>query len=210
MRPGRLLEFCFMKNCITVAKLMTWKKMLFTAVLLFSGVVVFSQEKYGKTVNLGVGIGGYSGYYRYIGVYLPVAHADVEFDIAKNFTLAPFVNVYSYSNRYYLNNPYREYIYRVSVIPVGVKGSYYFDALLGAGSKWDFYGAASVGFAFVRTHWSDYYYVDNGFYRGYYYNHGSGPYLDVHIGAEYHLNEKAGLYLDLSNGLSTLGLAIHR
>ena len=36
-------------------------------------------EQYGHTLNIGVGIGGYSGYYGYIGHELPVLHADYEF-----------------------------------------------------------------------------------------------------------------------------------
>jgi hypothetical protein len=37
-------------------------------------------EKYGKTLNLGVGI----GYYRYIGNSTPVFHANLELDVARN------------------------------------------------------------------------------------------------------------------------------
>ncbi len=186
------------------------KKFYFLSLLLslfsFAG---YSQEKYGTTFNLGVGIGGYSGYYRYIGAYVPVVHMDVEFDVAKNFTLAPFVNFYSYSNTYYLYNPQRAYIYKVNIIPVGVKGTYYFDNLLQAGPKWDFYLAGSLGFVLVHSSWSDPYYYSNGYYDGYYYTHGNGLYLDLHIGTEYHINNRVGLYLDLSNGLSTFGVAIH-
>jgi hypothetical protein len=31
----------------------------------------------------------------------------------------------------------------------------------------------------------------------------------LHVGAEYHLSRKVGLFLDLSTGVSTLGLAFH-
>jgi hypothetical protein len=34
-------------------------------------------------------------------------------------------------------------------------------------------------------------------------------FLDLHLGAEYHLNNRVGLFLDLSTGVSTIGLAIH-
>ena len=44
---------------------------------------VASAEKYGKTLNLGIGV----GYYGYVGHSMPVVHADFEFDVAKNFTL---------------------------------------------------------------------------------------------------------------------------
>jgi hypothetical protein len=162
-----------------------------------------TTEKYGKTLNAGIGI----GYYGYIGHSTPVVHLDFEFDVAKNFTLAPFITYYSYQNYYYWGNPhypYRDYSYRETVIPVGVKGTYYFDQILKAGSKWDFYLAGSLGVAFRKTTW------ENGYYGEYVVQNGStGLYLDAHIGAEYHINSKAGLFLDLSTGISTFGLAIH-
>src|ERR1043166_2427274 len=99
------------------------------------------SEAYGKTVNIGLGIGGYSGYYGYIGRTLPVFHIDYEFDVAHNFTLAPFIGLYSYGNTYYWgdpgnNHPYKYYHYRETVITAGLKGTYYFDQLLHANPKW--------------------------------------------------------------------------
>lgn len=162
-----------------------------------------SGESFGNTLNLGVGI----GYYGYVGRTLPVIHADYEFNVARNFTLAPFITVFSYKNQYYWGSPnheYKNYYYRQTVIPVGLKGTYYFDQLLGADSKWDFYLAASVGIAIRKTVW------ENGYYGEYTVGrNSSGLYLDGHIGTEYHINDKAGLFLDLSSGISTFGLAIH-
>ena len=187
------------------------KNLKMIIILLFTvcSIGSYAQEKYGTTVNFGLGIGGYSGYYRNTGVLLPVVHLDVEFDVAKNFTLAPFINFYSYTTRYHLKNPDREYIHRVKIIPVGVKATYYLDGLLQAGPKWDFYLGGSLGFVLVRSTWNDYYYYNNNFYTGYYATHGNGLYVDGHLGVEYHINERVGIYLDLSNGLSTAGIAIH-
>jgi hypothetical protein len=162
-----------------------------------------SPENYGKTLNLGLGI----GYYGYVGHSMPVLHADYEFNVAKNFTLAPFITYYSYQNYYYWGNhnyPYKEYSYHQTVIPVGVKGTYYFDQLLHAGPKWDFYLAGSLGFAIRKTIWESGYYGETRVQ-----NASSGLYLEGHIGAEYHVNRKMGLVLDLSSGVSTFGLAIH-
>lgn len=160
-------------------------------------------EKYGNTLNLGVGI----GYYGYIGHSTPVFHADYEFDVAKNFTLAPFINYFSYSNNSNWRdpgNPYKNYSYRETVIPVGVKGSYYFDRILNAGPNWDFYLAGSLGFAIRRTTW------ESGYYGNKTVDEGTGPlYADLHVGTEYHFNKKIGMFLDLSTGVSTLGLGIH-
>ncbi len=165
-------------------------------------------EKYGNTLNLGAGV----GYYGSVGHPLPVGMLNYEFDVAKNFTLAPFVGIYSYQNYYYWGNPnepkgdpsYRLYSYRATAVPVGVKGSYYFDQLFRANSKWDFYAAGSVGFVFRKVVWENGYYGDK-----YVYQSASPLYLDAHVGAEYHMTEKAGLFLDLSTGVSTFGLAIH-
>lgn len=162
-----------------------------------------SGENFGNTLNLGLGV----GYYGYIGHSIPVVHLNYEFGVANYFTLAPFVSVFSYRNNYYWGNPHyppRTYSYRETVIPVGLKGSYYFDKIFSAGSKWDFYLAASLGFAIRKTTWESGYYGDvNVHHRS------SGLYLDAHIGSEYHFNSKLGMYLDLSSGISTVGLAFH-
>jgi hypothetical protein len=162
-----------------------------------------APEKYGNTLNAGLGI----AYYGYIGYTAPVLHANYEFDVAKNFTLAPFITCYSYQNNYYWgdnHSPYKYYHYRQTVIPIGVKATYYFDELLNAGPKWDFYLAGSLGFAIRKTSWENGYSGETTVQRG-----SSGLYLDGHIGSEYHLNTKTGLFLDLSSGISTFGLAIH-
>ena len=69
---------------------------LSSAILTFFSSSVNAQdkptaEKYGKTLNLGAGI----GYYGYLGQSLPVGMLNFEFDVARNFTLAPFVGLYT-------------------------------------------------------------------------------------------------------------------
>jgi len=181
------------------------KKKIFTFALLlmiFAGNLSAEKtarfsEQHGNTLNLGLGIGGYSGYYGYIGHSLPVVHINYEFDVANNFTLAPFLTLYSY--RDYYNNHY----YRETVIPVGVKGTIYLDQLLNAGSRWDFYVAGSLGFAIINRSWDD----ENYYGEGY---HETSPlFFDAHVGTEYRLSRNTGLFLDLSNGVSTIGLAFH-
>ena len=163
--------------------------------LLLSGTNLFAQsEKYGHTLNLGIGI-GYYGYYHHAGRTLPVIDLNYEFDVARNFTLAPFVSLYSYRED--------EKHYRETIIPVGVKGTYYFDQALNAGSDWDFYLGGSLGFAIKTSTW------DDGYSGETYYQDVSPLYLNFHLGTEYHLSNKVGLFLDLSTGVSTIGLAIH-
>lgn len=189
------------------------KKIITLSLLILSATHIWAQdktgsEKYGKTLNMGLGI----GYYGNVGHSLPVATINYEFDVAKNFTLAPFLGIYTYQNYYYWGNPskpnwdpsYRQYSYRETVVPIGVKGTYYFDQLLKAGSKWDFYAAGSLGFMLRSVVWENNYYGDRNAYQA------SSPiYLDLHIGTEYHISQKIGLFLDLSTGVSTFGLAVH-
>lgn len=166
-----------------------------------------SGERFGGTLNLGIGIGGNSGYYRYVGHALPVFLINYEFDVARDFTLAPFVSIYTYNNSYYWgdkNHPYKYYNYHETVIPIGIKGTYYFDRLLNASPNWDFYLAGSLGFAIVSSRWDNGYYGDKK-----YFHNNTSVFLDIHIGTEYHFNNRLGMFLDLSSGVSSIGLAIH-
>jgi hypothetical protein len=164
-------------------------------------------EKYGNTLNLGLGVAGFTGRFGYVGHSVPVIHINYELNVAKNFTLAPFISFYTFHESYYWgnnNHPYQYYEFRQTVIPIGVKGTYYFDQLLRANSKWDFYLAGSLGFNLVNTSWSDNYEGDK-----YYYGNAEPLFLDIHIGAEYHFNNRIGAFLDLSTSVSTIGIAIH-
>jgi len=187
------------------------KKLQLASLLLFTTIcmnstaqesVTSGSESFGRTLNVGVGI----GYYGYVAHPFPVIHANYEFGVGRNFTLAPFITVFTYRNYYYWgdpNYPFRNYYYRRTIIPVGVKGSYYFDELLGAGSDWDFYLGASLGFVFRKTVWETGYYGETTVVTG------PNPFfIDGHVGAEYHFNARTGLFLDLSR-MSTIGLAFH-
>ncbi len=166
--------------------------------LMLGGINLSAQhinysERYGNTLNVGLGVGGYAGYYGYIGHSVPVLNINYKFGVANNFTLAPFVTFYSYHYNYY----------RETVIPIGGKATYYFDQILGAGKDWDFYLAGSLGFAIVNTSWDNGYYQDNNY-------HTVNPlFLDLHLGTEYHISQRVGIFLDLSTGVSTIGLAFH-
>jgi len=153
-----------------------------------------NYDGHGNTLNLGIGIGGYSGYYGYIGHTLPVFDINYEFGVARNFTLAPFLTLYSYSDPNYT----------AYVTPIGVKGTLYLDQLLHAGPHWNFYVAGSLGVAIETTTWNDSYTGDRNYYRT------TDPlYLDLHVGTEYRFNRNIGAFLDLSTGVSTIGIAIH-
>lgn len=178
------------------------KKIILTTLLIFAALTTdllaqrneFQVDSNGHTLNIGVGIGGYSGYYGYIGHTLPVLSVNYELSVLHNFTLAPFVTLYSYSDANY----------RSTVVPIGVKGTYYLDQLLRAGVNWDFYAAGSLGISLVNTSWKSNYTGDRTYYSS------TDPlYLDFHLGSEYHISRKIGVFLDLSTGVSTIGIAIH-
>ncbi len=167
-----------------------------------------TPEKYGRTLNLGAGI----GYYGYVGHAVPIGAINYEFDVFKNFTLAPFAGIYSYQSSYYWGDPYkpsgdptyRKYSYRSTAVPIGLKGTYYFDGLFKSNSRWDFYAAGSAGFVFRKTVW------ESGYYGDVHVRETASPlYLDAHIGGEYHMTERTGFFVDLSTGVSTVGLAFH-
>ncbi len=167
------------------------KKILFTC--LVAGAVVFgsqaqsrkSSSKPGNTLNLGVGL----GYGKYRGI--PVM-ASYEIGIAPNLVIAPYIGFGM--DRWRHNDHYHRAIY----VPVGAMGRYYFDDLLGLNSSWDIYGGGSLG----TTFWSGDGYDDDHSWSG-----STGLYLDAHIGARYHFNSSLGAYLDLSTGMSTIGVS---
>lgn len=154
-----------------------------------------NSENHGNALNLGIGVGGYSGYYHYVGRTLPVIGANYEISVAPNLTIAPFVTFYTYRNE--------DKHYRESIIPLGLKGTFYLDRLINANSDWDFYLAGSAGFAIIRSYW------DDGYSGNTYYHNVSPLFLDVHAGTEYHLSKDVGFFLDISSGVSTLGIAFH-
>jgi hypothetical protein len=152
-----------------------------------------TYEKYGNTFNIGLGAGiGNYGYAFYAAT--PAVHLDYEFDLIRTLTIAPFVTLYHYRNGFYHER----------VIPVGLKATCYFDQILKAHSKWDFYLAGSLGYAFRETVW------ETGFAPDPNTSYGPGAlYLVLSIGSEYHINKRLGAFIDLSNGISTIGLSIH-
>lgn len=174
-------------------------RLLLILSLFTAGSLRSQQERFGNTLNVGAGVGYYG--------YAPAVNVNYEFDVFRNFTLAPSISAMTYRRyRYWgsLDMPYRDYYYRETTVPVGIKASYYFDEWLRASNKWDFYIGTSLGIAYRSTTWEAGYDGDRVIRR-----YASPLYADMHIGSEYHMTEKLGIYLDLSSGLSTFGLGFH-
>ena len=159
-----------------------------------------NNEHFGHTYNLGLGPG-------YFGAYLmrsPYFTFNYEIEALPNFTVAPFIGFSTYRS-----NPQtyggRYYHYRGTIVPMGVKATYYFDDLIDLPYRWDLYAAGSLGFTYISKRWED----------GYEGTVGNLPgirplFLDVHIGTEYHISDRTGIFLDLSTGVSVVGVALHR
>jgi hypothetical protein len=162
-----------------------------------------NYEEYGGSLNVGLGL----GYYSYIAGAFPMVHVNYEFDVARNITLAPFMTVYSYRNYVVWGTsdfPSRSYYFKRTVIPVGIKGSYYFDELLNAGNKWDFYGGASLGFTLAKVTWEPDYYGLRTITRGI-----DPLYINLHAGTKYHLNNNSAVFFELSPAMSSLGVTLY-
>ena len=159
-----------------------------------------TTESYGHTLNIGLG----AAYFGYVGYTVPFLSLNYEINVARDFTLAPslgFASYRSYNNYFYAGS---RYYYHETVMPIGVKGTYYFDRILNAGPNWDFYLAATLGFNIHRVVWDDAYRGDRAIM-----GERSPLYLDAHIGTEYHVSRGCGIFLDVSTGVSTIGLAVH-
>lgn len=187
-----------------------------TAILLFLlGIISLdnkaqqptASEKYGKTLSLGLGIGGYSGFYRYANHPITVLHLNYNLDVVQNFTAGVFANFSTYTKTYYWgdqNNSFQYYHYRETIIPLGIKAVYYFDQILRANPKWDFYLGGSCGYVLSNSNW------DNGYAGDKNHFHSAAPiFLAFDIGSVYHINEELGIFLNVSNTVSTLGITIH-
>lgn len=160
------------------------------------------MEKFGSTINAGVGL----AYFNFIGEAVPVGHINYEIDVEDNITIAPFITYFGHHEYAFPDqaNPLFRHYYRESVIPVGVTGYYYFDDMLGVNDNWDFYAGLSLGAQIMRKVWQDGYVGSSNVALN-----ETKFYIDGHIGAEYHLGREIGFTLDISRGISMVGLAVH-
>lgn len=163
----------------------------------------FADAAYAQTLNIGAGV----GYYRYVGYNVPVVHADYELPVDEFLTLAPFAAFYRYETNYFWGDEThtpRYYHYSEKVLPLGIKVTGYFDDILHAGKRWDFYAAGSIGLIIRKTTWVADYEGPRKINPG-----TGGMFLDFHVGTEFHCTRMLGIQLDCAAGETTLGLAFH-
>lgn len=158
-----------------------------------------NHEYFGNTFNIGVGPG-------YFGASLmrsPYFTFNYEVDVLRNFTLAPFVGFSTYRSNPQIWGP-RYYYYRGTIMPLGVKASYYFDEVIELPERWDLYAAGSLGYTIISKRWEDGYGGTVGTLPGI-----RPLFLDIHVGAEYQVTDATGIFLDLSTGTSVVGVGLH-
>lgn len=163
----------------------------------------FAGPAYAQTLNISAG----AGYYRYVGYSVPVVHANYELPVDQLLTIAPFAAFYRYETDYFWGDEThtpRYYHYSEKVLPLGVKVTGYFDEMLHAGKRWDFYAAGSLGMIIRKTSWAADYEGARKINPG-----TGGMFLDFHLGTEFHCTRMLGIQLDCAAGETTLGLAFH-
>lgn len=156
-------------------------------------------EHFGHTLNIGLGPG-------YFGASLmrsPYFTVNYEVEVLRNFTLAPFVGFATYRSNEILYGA-RYYSYRGTIMPLGVKAIYYFDEVIELPWRWDLYAGASLGYTIASKRWEPGYTGVSGSLPGI-----SSVFAAIHVGAEYHVSDVTGIFLDLSNNVTTAGVGIH-
>jgi len=184
-------------RCIYLKTLLT---IILVCFCIFSNGQENKIETYGRSFNMGVG----PGYFSASILPAPFFTINYEFDVLNNFTLAPFVSLASYKSEASIIAS-RYYYHRATILPFGIKATYYLDKLLKIPNKWDFYIGCSVGYTYIRKAWDFGYPGINGGIPGL-----REEYVHAHAGAEYHVSRKAGLFVDVSTGVAVVGVSIHR
>ena len=159
-----------------------------------------NREPFGRTFNAGMGPG-------YIGTVVlpsPFFIINYEYDLFRNATIAPFLGLASYSSG---PHPYagKNYFYRATILPMGLKATYNLDRLLRIPCRWDVYLACSAGYAYSERRWDLGYPGSKGTVAEV-----TQLYLHGHVGAEYHITRGTGLFADVSTSAAVAGFAFHR
>ncbi len=162
-----------MKNVFTTASIA-----LAICLSLIQTTSAQERELHGSALNLGVGIGA-----RQAAVY----HINYEFDVVPSFTIAPSASFYGYTK----------------FVPIGVKGSFYFDDVLNLDREWDLYVGATAAMGIVSDEWNNQAYRDMYRFRG-----ANNLFFDVHLGAEYQVTPRAGMFIDLASNAATIGIVL--
>ncbi|WP_460909737.1 hypothetical protein [Spirosoma areae] len=170
------------------------KKIHFSILLaigLLAGTQSFAQlsiDKGTKLINLGIGVGGYSGT---SGIAFG---GSADFGVAPNITVGGQIAYRSFSYGYLGFNDKINYLY------FAARGSYHFNELLNLGTdKADIY--AGLGLGYQSVSYSDSY--GTGFNT-----FGSGIYVPIHLGGRYFFTESVGAFLELGTGVSPAMLGV--
>ncbi len=159
-----------------------------------------NTEPFGRSFNMGMG----PGYFSTEILPAPFFTINYEYDILNNLTIAPFLGFVSYKGDASVIAS-RYYYYWATILPFGIKTSYYLDQVLKIPCRWDVYIACSVGFTYINKTWDYGYPGIKGGIPGL-----REEYLHAHLGVEYHINRTTGLFVDLSTGVAVAGISLHK
>jgi hypothetical protein len=146
----------------------------------------------GSALTKGTSVLDFGIGFNYYGI--PI-HAAGEKLVVDNISVGAYANYMNFNNIGFIGSTYSYHL-----LYLGVKGNYYFNQLLGYGSKkYHLYAGLNIGYAKLIT-------SDNSF-SGY----NSRPFLGGQIGVRYFFNKKFGVFAegDYSGiGGGTIGLSI--
>lgn len=173
-------------------------------IMLLSGINSNGQEKvhepFGRTFNMGMG----PSYYSSKILPSPFYSINYEYDIFNNITIAPFVGFASFRSEPSIIAS-RYYYYRATILPFGIKTTYYLDNLLKIPCRWDVYIACSLGYTYINKKWDYGYPGINDKIPGI-----REEYLQAGIGIEYHISRNTGFFIDVSTNAATAGISLHK
>ncbi len=104
-----------------------------------------NSEPFGHSFNMGMG----PGYFSTEILPAPFFTINYEYDFLNNLTIAPFIGFASYKGDASIIAA-RYYYYRATIIPFGIKTTYYLDQLLKIPCRWDVYIACSLGYTYIN------------------------------------------------------------
>ncbi len=168
-------------------------KKIFSLVLvltLLMGSKSFAQlkvDKGTKFINLGIGVGGYSGT---SGIAFG---GSADFGVAPNITVGGQVAYRSFNYGYLGSNDKINYLY------FAARGSYHFNELINLSSdKVDLYAGLGLGYESVS--------YSNSAYSGT--SFGSGIFVPFHLGGRYFFSEKLGAFAEVGSGVAPVMLGV--
>ena len=154
--------------------------LIFLVIFHFTTLAQFNPHMSGPMLNAGFGLSGYG---------VPI-YASLDFGVEDQITIGAGLSYQSNTERIGFN----DIRWRHSILGIGVRGSYHFNALLELPEVWDVYGGLSLQYFVWNTSLKG---AGEGIYNG----AGSGGIgIAARIGGRYFFNENFAANLELGGG----------